>query len=192
VRFLRWLASPLTSIVTAVGLVWAGAPTDAIGTGATSAGQFVQNMLSPDKRRAQEPASAHLLVQRAQALDEFGRSVTLAWHAAGTLMTVRPTITNFVPVLLLHVRCQRQFQNSMAKAAASLSSVLLFASGDTQDAALDLFSELGNQLGQLARTDKPGARGAASQLEAGSDKLGEKVTAWRAAARRELATGEAG
>jgi len=189
VRLLRKLASPLPSVATAIGFVLTGAPPELIDTTAASAGQFMQNMLSPERKRTEEPSTADLLTQRAQALDDFGRSTTLAWHAAGILMSTRPKPLGFVHTLTLLIRSQRQFEDSMAKAAASLSAVLLYTTPDTQDAALDLFSELGSQLTLLAKSGKPGSRKAVLRLENSSVALGHKVVAWRTSARQELAIG---
>lgn len=186
-RFIRRIASPLTSLVTAIGLVLTGTPPELIDTAAASAGQFMENMLSLGKRTAESPQTVGLLAQRAQALDEFGRSVTLAWHAAGTLMRVRPKLLGYVHTVALLVRAQRQFEDSMAKTAAALSSILLYTSPDTQESALALFSELGARLGQLARSGKQGSPKVSRHLDDASVALGQKVVAWRASARRELA-----
>lgn len=108
-----------------------------------------------------------------------------SWYNAGIIMSFRPKLVGYLHGLAFLMRSQRRLEEDTAEVVASLSDVLLYASGETQTAAIEVFRTLGlpsRELSQL-RQGSPEASEAHSRL---GGQLGDTVVAWRASAVEDL------
>lgn len=88
------------------------------------------------------------------------------------------------------MRTQRRFEEAIANSATSLSNVLLYASTETQNAAIGLFETLGAKLVAISNAGPQGSLEVKAACEKLSLDIGDRAVLWRAAARADLATPE--
>lgn len=186
-RLLRRVLGPVVTVVTGILGLLLGWPPDVISVAGMGVSQFVGSLLpSEQSRQAVADDRAHL-ERRAAACEQFGASVVVVWLSAGQMMTYGgPRLVGYVHGLLHFMRAQRRLEDGVAAAAAALSNVLLYGSADTQTAAIEVFTTLGEKLGELGRC-KQGSIQAKRVHERASGELGDRVVAWRNAAQADLA-----
>ena len=85
------------------------------------------------------------------------------------------------------MREQRRFEDNAPTLFATLSNVLLYASTDTQELAIDLYKTLGAQLIEIGKSDQ-GSPAARKAIDEGTDEIDKRMVAWRTAAQADLAT----
>lgn len=183
---LRKVAAPAAAVVAGVGIALSGAPPELAAIGAAAAGQVAGALLPSARSRDEVVADLANRARRAEAYEAFGSSVALAWQAGGYLLTFRPRVVGYLHGLALLVRAQRRFEDEMAHVTAALSNVLLYASSETQAAALDVFRTFGEKLTEAGRGGKPGSLQMAKAYENASVEIGRKVVVWRTSAAADL------
>lgn len=182
-RWFKKFLAALLSLFSGIGVLLGGGPPDVAGLVATSVAVLLQPMERP---RSEVRADTANHVQRSEAYAEFGRTVAVVWQAAGLLLTFRPRLLGYVHGMLGLMRAQRRFEEQLAAVTAALSTVLLYGSTETQEAALGLFKVLGEKLTEAGRSGKQGSAEVRRVYEAASLDLGDRVVAWRRAAQRDL------
>ena len=128
--------------------------------------------------------------RRALAFEQYAASIVVAWRSAGVLMTFRPKFVGMIHPLLMLMREQRRFESETAAALAALSTILLHASTETQESAIELYRMFGDQLVELGR-HRQEFQGARKAFDDGSFKIGDYVVAWRKAAQADLGGAQA-
>lgn len=183
--FRKFLA-PLASVGTGSVILIAGGPADWAGIAAGSVDQLVGGMLLPTRSREEVISDEPNRENRAEAYESLGTTVATAWQAAGILMTFRPKFVGYVHGLLLLMRAQKRFEEQIAASAGALSSVLLYASSDTVDAAVDLYRTFSERLTEVGHSGRQGSPEAQSAYDVASLEIGNKAVVWRRAAQADL------
>lgn len=189
-RLLRRIAASILSFVAGLGVLFSGAPPELAGITAASIGLFVEGVLPEVRSREQVLADEAHRTERSRAFEGYGAAIALIWQSAGMMNTFRPKIVGYVHGLATLVRSQRRFEEQVAAATSSLSSILLYGSTETQNAAIEVFRTLSAKLAEVSRSGKQGSKEIRAAYEIASAEVGDKVVVWRQAAQADLGLAE--
>jgi hypothetical protein len=153
---------------------------------AASLGRVVEGVLPPGRSPIEVAKDQANRARRQEAYEAYGSAVILTWQAAGTLLTFRPKLQGYLHGLAALVRAQRRFEEQNAGAAGALSSILLYGSSETQQAAVSVAGTLGKQLSAVASSGNQGSPEVFTAYGSASVDLGNAVVAWRKAAQADL------
>jgi hypothetical protein len=167
-------------------MVWAGAPPAAAQLVTPLAGVLVDETPPTGPPRAEVLRDEENRAIRAQAYKDFGTVVAVTWQAAGLMMTFRPKPLGYLHGLAMLVRTQRRFEEQNAVVVAALGHILLYGSSETQQAAAAVARTLGEKLAEVGRAGKVGSPEVSRAYEQASADLGDRVVAWRKAAKADL------
>jgi len=186
VKFIRWVAPTIATAAATAGAVFTGVPFDVAALLGSGVGQATDRLLPVERSRSSVVRDETNKIRRSVTYEEFGASVARVWHAAGLLVTFRPKLVGYVHGLLLLMRAQKSFEVEMAKSVGALSNILLYASSDTQEKALDVYKTLGAKLTELGASARDPVE-ASDVYGRASGEIGDKVVLWRKAAQDDLA-----
>jgi|NGEPerStandDraft_6_1074524.scaffolds.fasta_scaffold17502_1 hypothetical protein len=185
--WLKKLLRALLSIGVGTGVYFGGAPPEFAGI--VAGGVAVALEPTPRSRSAVVADEANR-AERAAAFEGFGGGIIIAWQAAGLLLTFRPKVFGYLHGLLALMRAQKRFEDQVAATTAALSSVLLYGSTETQEAAIALFKVFGEKLKEVGESGTDASPRVRKIYEEVSLELGGKMVAWRRAAQLDLTIAE--
>lgn len=185
---LRSLVGPVAQLTVGAILGGFGASPDLTMSAVTSVGQLLEVVAPAEQSRDHVIADVANRERRAVAYETYGSAMIIAWQSAGYLVTFRPRIVGYVHGLLALTRAQRRFEEATTTATAALTSVLLYASSDAQQAAIELYRTVGEELIRVGAGGKQGSPRAVKLYTQASAHVGDKMTCWRQAARDDFGT----
>jgi len=180
---LRRFESFVASLGVAVGLTAAGVPADLVGVAAAAAGQLLGE--GSKRSRADVVADQVNHANRAQAYEAFGESIAESWLTGGFLFTFKPPLVGYLHGMLGLMRAQRRFEVQTTAVMAALSTVLLYASTEMQEASASLLRAQTDGLAKIGRYERGSSEATEAQARAGVP-FGQAFVAWRKAAQADL------
>lgn len=180
---IRRIENFAASVGVAFGLSAAGFPADLAAVTATAMGQLLGE--GPKRSRAEVVADQINHANRARAYEAFGESIAEGWLNGGFLFTFKPQLVGYVHGVAGLMRAQRRFEEQTTRVMSSLSTLLLYASTDTQEASATLLRAQTEGLAEISRFKQGTPEATEAQTRAGGP-FGAAFAAWRAAAQADL------
>jgi hypothetical protein len=161
----------VSSLGVAIGLTAAGVPPDLVGVAATAAGQLIGE--GPKRSRADVIADQVNHANRAQAYEAFGEAIAESWLSGGFLFTFKPPLLGYLHGMVGLMRTQRRFEEQTTAVMAALSTVLLYASTEMQEASASLLRAQTEGLAEIGRCERGSPEGGGKELPLDEGQSGE-------------------
>jgi hypothetical protein len=183
VSFIRWVGNLVGSLGVVLGLSAVGAPADVAAVVGAAAGQIFSE--GPKRSRAEVVADQVNHANRAQAYEAFGEAIAASWLTGGFLFTFKPPLVGYLHGMVGLMRSQRRFEEQTTAVMAALSTVLLYASTEMQEASASLLRAQTEGLAEISHHERGSPEATDAQARAGVP-FGQAFVAWRKAAQADL------
>jgi hypothetical protein len=134
VSLIRWVGNLVTSLGVVLGLSAVGLPADVTTVAAAAAGQLFGE--GAVRSRAEVVADQVNHANRARAYEAFGESIAQGWLMGGFLFTFKPQLVGYVHGMVGLMRAQKRFEEQTTLTMSALSTLLLYASSEMQEASV--------------------------------------------------------
>jgi hypothetical protein len=125
------------------------------------------------------------VLNRADAYEALGRAALDTFLAVRLVMTVQSRFVGGLHPLLTVMRSQKVVEEGMRQMLGAISTIYLLGSTETAEAAKGLGIAVSEQA-QLIASQKQGSPHAVAACEAAAEPIGNALSAFRAAAQKDL------